>query len=147
MRNVLKRWALPLLALIPCVGLVALARQSETQSGGLPNRLPQAAPYDVAEARHFPPPFEEAWEGTHNPGKCATCHAKIFSEWNGSMMSNSWRDPGWRAAFLLASRQTSTAGGCEAPAPPGGPQRAVVNPLPRGRRASPLHTRARPPTT
>ena len=53
MRHVLKRWALALLALIPCVGLVALARQSEPQSGELPNRLPQAAPYDVAEARHF----------------------------------------------------------------------------------------------
>src|SRR3954470_19135495 len=129
MRHVLKRWALALLALIPCIGLVALARQSEPQSGELPNRLPQAAPYDVAEARHFPPPFEEAWEGAHNPGRCATCHAKIFSEWNGSMMSNSWRDPGWRAAFLLASRQTSTAGSCEAPAPPDGTERAAVNPF------------------
>jgi hypothetical protein len=147
MRHVLKRWALALLALIPCVGLVALARQSEPQSGELPNRLPQAAPYDVAEARHFPPPFEEAWEGTHNPGKCATCHAKIFSEWNGSMMSNSWRDPGWRAAFLLASRQTSTAGSCEAPAPPDGTERAVVNPFAGGGCASTFDTGAGTATT
>src|SRR3954454_22033247 len=105
MRHVLKRGALALLALIPCVGLVALARQSEPQSGELPNRLPQAAPYDVAEARPLPPPFEEACDATNNPGKSATCHAKIFSEWNGSIISNSWHNPGWRAAFLLASRQ------------------------------------------
>ena len=69
MRHVVKRWALALLALIPCAGLVALAYQSEPRTGELPNRIPQAAPYDVAEARHFPPPFEEAWEGQHNPGK------------------------------------------------------------------------------
>ena len=45
--------------------------------------------------------------------RCQTCHQKIFDEWNGSMMSNSWRDPAWRAAFLLLSRATSANGECD----------------------------------
>ena len=113
-----KGWMLAVLAAGSTAGLVALVFQPAASRDELPNRIPQAAPYVVAEARHFPPPFAEAWEGPHNPGRCSTCHARIFAEWNGSMMSSSWRDPGWRAAFLLAARQTSTAGDCEAPSPP-----------------------------
>ena len=36
------------------------------------------------------------------------------------MMSNSWRDPVWRAAFLLLARAVSTNGECDTPAPPDG---------------------------
>ena len=55
----------------------------------LPNRLPEAAPYIAAETHDFPPPYEEFWETHNHPGQCQSCHAKIFDEWNGSMMSNS----------------------------------------------------------
>ncbi|HEX3554698.1 MAG TPA: Ig-like domain-containing protein [Thermoanaerobaculia bacterium] len=124
-----KGWTYALLAAAFTVGLIALAFQPAVSHDELPNRIPQAAPYVAAEARHFPPPFEEAWEGAHNPGRCSTCHAKIFAEWNGSMMSSAWRDPGWRAAFLLTARQTSTAGDCEAPSPPDGTRRSHLNPF------------------
>jgi hypothetical protein len=95
----------------------------------LPNRIPEAAPYVTAEARAFPPPYEERWTTDLNPGQCQNCHQKIFDQWNGSMMSNSWRDPVWRAAFLLLARATSTNGECDAPAPPDGTARAVQNPF------------------
>jgi hypothetical protein len=124
-----KVWICILLAAGSAAGLVAVAYQPADSRDELPNRIPRPAPYDTAEARLFPPPYEKAWEGVHNPGRCATCHAKIFSEWNGSMMSNAWRDPGWRAAFLLAARQTSTAGACELPAPPDGTQPSRLNPF------------------
>jgi len=127
-----KGWMLAVLAAGSTAGLVALAVQPAGSRDELPNRIPQPAPYVVAEAWHFPPPFAEDWEGPHNPGRCSTCHARIFAEWNGSMMSSSWRDPGWRAAFLLAARQTSTAGDCEAPSPPDGTERSHVNPFAGG---------------
>jgi hypothetical protein len=142
-----KAWTFALLAAGSTAGLVALAFQPAASRDELPNRIPQAAPYVVAEARRFPPPFAEAWEGPHNPGRCATCHAKIFAEWNGSMMSSSWRDPGWRAAFLLAARQTSTAGDCEAPSPPDGTARNRVNPFAAGDCTSSFDTGAGHATT
>ncbi len=83
------------------LGFAAQARHGE-----LPNRIPEAAPYNVSEAEFFPPPFEADWKGASNPGVCNSCHSRIFAEWNGSMMSNSWRDPGWRGAFLLIARLT-----------------------------------------
>jgi hypothetical protein len=95
----------------------------------LPNRIPEAAPYVVAEARVFPPPYEEAWTTENHPGQCRSCHRKIFDEWNGSMMSNSWRDPVWRAAFLLLARATSTDGDCGTPDPPDGTAKAKLNPF------------------
>ena len=70
-----------------------LARQPEAVGVDLPNRIPEAAPYVTAEASVFPPPYEDYWKTQNNPGQCQTCHQKIFDEWNGSMMSNSWRDP------------------------------------------------------
>ena len=124
-----KLWTFALLAAGSTAGLVALSFRPVASRDELPNRIPRPAPYVTAEAKQFPPPYTEAWEGPHNPGRCATCHAKIFAEWNGSMMSNAWRDPGWRAAFLLAARQTSTAGDCEAPAPPDGTPRSHLNPF------------------
>jgi hypothetical protein len=117
------------LALTCALGLIALALQPSRRPAELSSRIPQAAPYDVAEARSSAPPFEAQWEGTHNPGKCQTCHGRIFEEWNGSMMSNAWRDPGWRGAFLLVARQTSTAGNCDTPNPPDGTARARLNPF------------------
>src|SRR5579863_2427375 len=96
----------------------------------IPNRLPEAAPYVYAEARDaFAPPYHEHWEQEDSPGQCQTCHQKIFDEWNGSMMSNSWRDPAWRAAFLLLSRATSANGECDTPEPPDGTPKALQNPF------------------
>jgi hypothetical protein len=97
----------------------------------LSNRLPEAAPYVMAEARSFPPPFEAYWESLNSPAQCQACHERIYQEWNGSMMANAWRDPAWRAAFLLLARQTSTHGNCDAPDPPDGSPRAELNPFAR----------------
>jgi hypothetical protein len=95
----------------------------------LPNRIPEAAPYVTAEAQAFPPPYEELWQTQNHPGQCQTCHQKIFNEWNGSMMSNAWRDPVWRAAFLLLSRAVSTDGACGTPEPPDHTPKAHHNPF------------------
>ena len=116
-------------ALAAAAGMIALAFGHSRSSDEIPNRIPRAAPYVTEEAEVVPPPFEPYWKKDHNPGKCSTCHSRIFSEWNGSMMSNSWRDPGWRGAFLLAARQTSTAGNCDLPNPPDGTERARLNPF------------------
>jgi hypothetical protein len=86
----------------------------------IPNRLPEAAPYVLAEAQAFPPPYHDHWEQEDSPGQCQTCHQKIFDEWNGSMMSNSWRDPVWRAAFFALAKATSAHGECDTPEPPDG---------------------------
>jgi hypothetical protein len=48
------------------------------------------------------------------------------------MMSNAWRDPGWRGAFLLISRLTATDGNCDVPNPPDGSARALINPFANG---------------
>ncbi len=108
-----------------------LAKQPEPAGVDLPNRMPEAAPYITAEATVFPPPYEEYWKTQNNPGQCQTCHQKIFDEWNGSMMSNSWRDPVWRGAFLLLARAVSTNGECDTPAPPDGTAKASHNPFAR----------------
>ncbi len=106
-----------------------LAKQPEPVGADLPNRIPEAAPYVTAEATVFPPPYEEYWKTQNHPGQCQTCHQKIFDEWNGSMMSNSWRDPVWRGAFLLLARTISTNGECDQPAPPDGTPKAKHNPF------------------
>ena len=116
-----------LIATLLLVGF--LARQPEPVLADLPNRMPEAAPYITAEAAMFPPPYEELWKTQNHPGQCQTCHQKIFDEWNGSMMSNSWRDPVWRGAFLLLARGLSTNGNCDAPDPPDGTERAHHNPF------------------
>ena len=112
-------------------GSSALVYRQPSQSAlnDIPNRIPEAAPYDVGEARSFPPPYHEHWEREDSPGQCQTCHQKIFEEWNGSMMSNSWRDPAWRGAFLLISRATSAYGECDTPDPPDGTKKAAHNPF------------------
>jgi len=97
--------------------------------GELPNRIPEPAPYDTQEAQFYPPPFDSDWDGVDNPGTCDSCHSRIFDDWNGSMMSNSWRDPAWRGAFLLIARLTSTDGHCDIPNPPDGTTRSQINPF------------------
>ncbi|HEY6175676.1 MAG TPA: Ig-like domain-containing protein, partial [Kofleriaceae bacterium] len=106
-----------------------LAKQPEPAGVDLPNRMPEAAPYITDEAKIFPPPYEEFWKTQNHPGQCQTCHQKIFDEWNGSMMSNSWRDPVWRGAFLLLARTVSTNGECDTPAPPDGTIKSHHNPF------------------
>ena len=95
----------------------------------LPNRMPEAAPYVTAETAAAAPPFEDHWQEASNPGQCRNCHKEIFDEWNGSMMSNAWRDPVWRAAFLLLARATSANGDCDTPQPPDGTPKAALNPF------------------
>lgn len=108
-------------------GSIALGRHGE-----LPNRIPEPAPYDVGEAQFYPPPWDGDWENLNNPGKCSGCHTRIFDEWNGSMMSSSWRDPGWRGAFLLVARLTATDGDCDIPNPPDGTAKNAINPFANG---------------
>jgi hypothetical protein len=87
------------------VGLSLLVYRPDTNRlTDLPNRMPEAAPYITAEATAFPPPYEDHWQSQDHPGQCQNCHKKIFEEWNGSMMSNAWRDPTWRGAFLYSAR-------------------------------------------
>jgi hypothetical protein len=111
------------------LGSGVLVYQPKVDRSDLPNRIPEAAPYVTSEAQAFGPPFEEYWRTQNHPGQCKSCHAKIFDEWNGSMMSNAWRDPVWRAAFLLLARTVSTHGDCDAPSPPDGTRRAAANPF------------------
>ena len=115
-----------------CVTLVMLLLgmgNAFARHGELPNRIPEAAPYNVDEAAVYPPPYEEKWATVNTPALCATCHTRIFQEWNGSMMANSWRDPGWRGAFLLLGRLTATDGNCDIPNPPDGTPKAQLNPF------------------
>ena len=111
------------------VSLGAAVYRPPFDEAELPNRVPEPAPYVIAEAETVPPPFEDFWQQLDHPAQCQGCHARIFDEWNGSMMANAWRDPVWRAAFLLSARETSTSGNCEAPAPPDGTPRAQHNPF------------------
>ena len=117
------------IAISTVLGVVTLVYPGTAARAELPNRIPEAAPYVTAEAGFFPPPFEESWQGVNHPGQCQTCHTRIFDEWNGSMMANAWRDPAWRAAFLLSARQISTRGNCDAPSPPDGSAKASHNPF------------------
>jgi len=118
-----------LVAALATVTLLVAAVYRPSADPWLDNRIPEPAPYTVAEARHLAPPYEESWETTHNPGTCGSCHPRVFAEWNGSMMANSWRDPAWRAAFFLLARKTATDGNCDVPAPPDGTERAHLNPF------------------
>src|SRR5579871_583475 len=111
------------------LALTALVHQPDVNLNDIPNRLPEAAPYNYEEAKALPPPYEEHWAAEDNPGQCKTCHQKIFDEWNGSMMSNSWRDPAWRAAFFLLSRAVSAHGECDILQPPDGTEKEPHNPF------------------
>lgn len=91
----------------------ALARHGEGTI--LTNRIPEPAPYVHSETlagggQTQNPPFENLWTTLNETGSCAGCHTGLYDQWNGSMMANGWRDPGWRGAFLLVARLTSTDG-------------------------------------
>ena len=91
----------------------ALARHGEASF--LPNRIPEPAAYEYSETvagggQTQNPPFETLWTTKNDVGSCSGCHTGLYDQWNGSMMANAWRDPGWRGAFLLVSRLTSTDG-------------------------------------
>ena len=104
-------------------------QHARARYGELPNHIPEPAPYNLAEATTRPPPYDSHFAVSGNPRVCARCHQRIFAEWNGSMMSNSWRDPAWRAAFFLLSKLTSTDGACAVPPPPDGTERSKLNPF------------------
>jgi hypothetical protein len=125
--GVVERIAVSLIAISTLTAAVYSAHRAAAPSD-LPDRLPEAAPYVLSEARVFPPPYEPHWKSESNPAQCQSCHAKIFEQWNGSMMSNAWRDPAWRAAFLLMARSTSANGECDTPDPPDGTEKAKLNP-------------------
>src|SRR4051794_38040478 len=77
-------WSLNILiSLAAAAGLVMLAYAPSRPSDELPNRIPRAAPYVTSETESVAPPFEAYWKANHNPGKCSTCHGRIFAEWNG----------------------------------------------------------------
>ena len=111
---------------------VALVYPAVQAGGELRNRIPEPAPYVTEETAYAAPPFEEYWTTTNHPAQCQNCHKEIFDEWKGSMMANAWRDPAWRAAFLLSARQLSTHGNCDTPTPPDGTAKARHNPFADG---------------
>ncbi len=128
------RWptSLAVVSLATLAILFTLQSQGNARHGELSNRIPEAAPYNTSEARQSPPPYETHWASINHPKLCAGCHVRIFAEWNGSMMANSWRDPGWKGAFLLLSRMTATDGNCDIPEPPDGTPKARLNPFANG---------------
>src|SRR3990172_6675022 len=107
------RTLLALTGLASLMASPAFARHGEANF--LSNRIPEPAPYEFSETvagggQTQNPPFENLWTGLNDTGSCDGCHTGLYDEWNGSMMANAWRDPGWRGAFLLVARLTSTDG-------------------------------------
>ena len=128
-----RRTLAPTLAIAIAAGTAlataALVYPTAPPGAELANRIPEPPPYVTAEAAFIAPPFEDYWQGTNHPAQCQNCHKSIFDEWKGSMMANAWRDPAWRAAFLLLARQISTGGNCDTPSPPDGTTKARQNPF------------------
>ncbi|MFZ5863709.1 MAG: hypothetical protein ACOYXR_12810 [Nitrospirota bacterium] len=125
-----QRWkgiVVALASVLSVAGLASTAWARHGEEQRLTNRIPEPAPYVVAEtaaaggAPHTGVPFEPLWNGANEAGGCDGCHTGLWEEWNGAMMSNAWRDPGWRGAFLLVARLTSTDGCADIPAPPDDP--------------------------
>ncbi len=141
MKNGYLRWkgvVLGLATLLMVAGFVSQAFARHGEENILTNRIPEPAPYVVSEttsaggafgAPHTGVPFEAVWNSQNDAGSCDGCHTGLWNQWNGAMMSNAWRDPGWRGAFLLVARLTSTDGNCDIPNPPDGTPRASINPF------------------
>jgi hypothetical protein len=123
-------------------GFTSLAFARHGEENILTNRIPEPAPYVVGETTHptlgsptgvAQPPYESTWASSSTgAGGCTGCHGTLYAEWNGSMMSNAWRDPGWRGAFLLVARAKSTDGNADIPSPPDGTPTATINPFAQG---------------
>jgi hypothetical protein len=117
-------------SLVSAVVLVVLwGTLGHTRHGELPNRIPEATPYNVTEAEIYPPSYEDKWATINHPLLCADCRPQTFQEWHGSMMANAWRDSGWRGAFILLSRMTTTHGDCAIPTPHDGMPKVHLNPF------------------
>jgi len=54
-------WLAIVVAVSTTLGVVTLVYPRPAANAELPNRIPEAAPYVIAEAEFFPPPFEESW--------------------------------------------------------------------------------------
>ena len=119
-------------SLTAALSTLGMIPSAHARHGELPNRIPEPAPYVLSEATAFPPPWENKWITNNDVGACASCHPRVFGEWNGSMKANAWRDPGWRGAFLLVARATATDGNCDIPNPPDGTARSALNPFANG---------------
>ncbi len=49
-------------------------------------------------------PLSAAYE---DPTVCGGCHNAIYEQWNGSMHSNSWKDPAFQKLYAMASKETN----------------------------------------
>src|SRR5262249_43683229 len=56
----------PLILLGTGLGATGLLRKPDAALTDLPNRIPEAAPYVTAEARAYPPPYEELWQSQNH---------------------------------------------------------------------------------
>jgi hypothetical protein len=52
----------------------------------------------------LPPSAAMAYE---DPAVCGGCHTEIYEQWNGSMHSNSWKDPVFQKLYAMASKETN----------------------------------------
>ena len=114
------------------VAVLALGFQAWGRYTELPSHIPEPAPYVVSEAQFYPQPWDGTFSGTDSPGSCGCHNSYVVDQWNGSMMSNSWRDVAWRGAFLLVARLTATDGDCDIPNPPDGTTKNAINPFANG---------------
>lgn len=100
------------IAFVPGVQQTAVADSSPFQIIELPSNIdhldsgiaPKGAPHFPSRAssadRKVTPSMFEA------PEVCGGCHVEIYKQWNGSMHSNAWTDPIYRAALNHASKAT-----------------------------------------
>ncbi len=42
-----------------------------------------------------------------DPTVCGGCHSEIYEQWNGSMHSNSWKDPVFQKLYAMAGKETN----------------------------------------
>ncbi len=101
----------PLIALLLAAGVVS------AQRFGIVPPTPNAGHVDLGRALNAEDnPFYPSRASTGDkpvviemfdpPEICGGCHTDIYQQWNGSMHSNSWKDPVYRALLKLASSGT-----------------------------------------